>query len=118
MADEANDPPSTAAYIIICSGRTARYIAKCSDWLNPAERSSLAALKAASDCAAQLVSYLITIEPAAAQAVAAVSKCQHQLMEMAKGKSTGQLILLAKIDQKVDEMFALLAKLEKEFPGL
>ncbi len=99
------DPPaSTSTYIIICSGRIAVQ----------ATKSSAQKIKAASDCAAQVVSHLelthgSEITPADTKPT---SDLQHEMMDnmLTWDKPT--------VEAKVKSMFYLLYQLEKKFPPI
>lgn len=99
----SSPPTSTAAYIIICSRIIQAQITN-----DPKEK-----IKAASDCAAELVTYLairLGYKLTGAH-TKAISDLQHEMME--------QLDELKKdeAEAKVKEMFNLLYALEHQFAG-
>jgi hypothetical protein len=102
-----SDPPppaSTASYIIICSGRIAVQ----------ATKDPLQKIKAASDCASQVVSFIelthgSQVTPAD---TLPVSNLQHEMMNKMLEWNKEE------IEAKCKSMFYLLYQLEKKFPPL
>lgn len=103
MSNGDPQPASTASYIIICSGRIAASVTS-----DPLEQ-----IKAVSDCAAQLVSYLSVkvkygLSP---ESTEAISGAQHYLMDHMHTMKKGEA------ESKVSELFGLLDDLEHQFEG-
>lgn len=99
----SSPPTSTAAYIIICSRRIDALMTD-----DPKEK-----IKAASDCAAQLVTYLavrLGYKLTGAH-TKAISDLQHEMMERLNELKKEEA------DAKVAEMFDLCDALEKQFGG-